>query len=92
VDNLIPHLVQATSEHRSAARSLLAQGEVLRKLLVNAMDEMWTRLAGVDEEASVEARLLQQNRVEAINKVVKPEPPHQGEWREDMISAAFGAS
>jgi hypothetical protein len=83
------HLLAFTPEHRAAARTLLVEIEGLRANLAVAIDEIWTRTSEAGEDAGLAARLAitGSTRVEALDKVEKPELPRQSEWKEEVVDA-----
>jgi hypothetical protein len=87
------HLLAFTPEHRAAARVLLANVGNLRENLTTAIEEIWTRTSEAAEQADLAARLALAGspRVEALDKVEKPELPRQGEWRDEIIEALIAA-
>jgi hypothetical protein len=88
VDALVPHLLEFTDAHRDAARTLLADTNSLRDVLIASVEEAWARPAQAQVEP-LDSLALRPARMEPVDKVARPAVPYPSEWRDEVLSAVY---
>lgn len=85
--NLLPHLLQFTSEHREEGKKLQRDIESLDEELGNAVAEIWAEpqeeegAPPVDTWASRMEELEKSRKVNPIERVPKPEMRKNEDWK-----------
>ncbi|KAF7350896.1 polymerase II transcription elongation factor [Mycena sanguinolenta] len=88
---LLPHLCQFTPEHADEGVALQAEMEEFEQEFFEAVEEIWKKSAG--EETSVQDSWAQrmedkakERRIDPIERVAKPDPKGNEEWRMKMFA------